>query len=89
MSPRLRISDHALVRFLERAGGLDVEAVRLALADSLARAASAAEQLDARRYTIQADGLRYVVADGVVITVREIGWRSARAEPALSPEDAP
>ena len=36
------ITDHALLRFLERAGGLDVEGLRLTLGSSLTRAHSAA-----------------------------------------------
>ena len=36
------ISDHALLRFLERAGGLDVETIRLMLSRSLERAKKAA-----------------------------------------------
>lgn len=34
----VRVSDHALLRFIERAGGLDVESVRAALQGSLKRA---------------------------------------------------
>lgn len=66
---RLRISDHALLRFLERAGGLDVAAARTALAASLDRAAEAAQAIGAQRYTIKADGLVYRVVDGKLITV--------------------
>jgi hypothetical protein len=64
-----RISDHALVRFLERAGALDVEGLRARLAASLGRACAAADTIDARDYLIQADGLLYVVRDGTVTTV--------------------
>lgn len=80
MNRILRVTDHALVRFLERAGGLDVEAVRAHLAVSLARAAGVADTLHARRYTIQADGLRYVVESGAVVTVLEVGMRAMKAE---------
>jgi hypothetical protein len=65
----LRVSDHALVRFLNRAGGLDTEHVRLLLAASLERAAHAAEQLGLRECEIHADGLVYVVRDRTVTTV--------------------
>lgn len=67
----LSVSDHALVRFLTRAGGFEIEAARTALATSLARAAEAAGKLDAAEYTIHADGLVYVVRAGVVVTVHE------------------
>ena len=65
----LRISDHALVRFLTRAAGAEVEALRARLSASLTRAANAAGRLDAGEYKIVADGLEYVVKDGVVTTV--------------------
>ena len=65
----LRVSDHALVRFLTRAAGAEVEALRARLAASLTRAADAAGRLDAGEYKIVADGLEYVVRNGVVTTV--------------------
>ncbi|MBY6244181.1 hypothetical protein, partial [Methylosinus sp. Sm6] len=66
---RIGVSDHALVRFLERAGGFDVEALRASMEASLARAAAVADALEQTRYTIKCDGLIYVVEQGVVVTV--------------------
>lgn len=65
----IHISDHALVRFLERSGALDVEAVRRALAASLERANRAAQRVGIDDYEIVADGLRYVVRQGILTTV--------------------
>lgn len=65
----LRVSDHALIRFLERAGGLDVEGLRAALAKSFDRAEEAARLVGLADYTIAADGLRYLVRAGVVVTI--------------------
>ena len=65
----IHVSDHALVRFLERSGALDVEAVRRALAASLQRACRAAERAGIDDYEILADGLRYVVREGTLTTV--------------------
>jgi len=65
----LAISDHALLRFLQRAGGLDVEMLRLQLALSLSRATYAAGKIGAARYTIRADGLTYVIRDGRLVTI--------------------
>ena len=65
----LRISDHALVRFLDRAGGLDVEGLRVRIERALARAAMVADRVGARDYAIHADGLTYHVRDGTVVTV--------------------
>lgn len=66
-----RVSDHALLRFLERGAGLDVEALRLRLEDSLARAHQAARSLGTEEYLIKADGLVYVVRGDVVTTIME------------------
>lgn len=62
------ISDHALVRFLQRSG-LDVEAVRAELGRGLARAHGAALEVGAGECVIVADGLKYLVRDRVVVTV--------------------
>lgn len=65
----IRVSDHALIRFAERAGGLDVEALRGALEGSLKRAIDAAGKIGTGDLTISADGLQYVVRNNVVVTV--------------------
>lgn len=66
---KLRVSDHALLRFLERAGGCDVEALRDAVAQSLHRAHIAATSIGAQEYLITADGLSFVVRGDVVTTM--------------------
>lgn len=66
---RLHITDHALVRFLSRAGGHPIEKLRASLVASLARAADAAASLGLTDYRIVADGLEYVVRDGKVVTI--------------------
>lgn len=71
----IRVTDHALLRFMERAGGLDVEAVRTAIGASLDRAADAADRIGMDEYTILADGLAYVVRGGNVVTVLPEGVR--------------
>jgi hypothetical protein len=68
---RLRVSDHALLRILQRAGGLDVETLRAAVEASLKRATIAAGAIGQADYVVTADGLRYVVAGGVLVTVIE------------------
>lgn len=68
---KLEVTDHALVRWLDRTGAFDVEQVRAALASSLERCADAAEQLGTTRYLIVADGLSYLVRDGKLVTVME------------------
>ncbi|WP_316191279.1 MULTISPECIES: hypothetical protein [unclassified Bradyrhizobium] len=66
---RLRVCDHALLRFVERVGGLDVEALRKSLEGSLNRCDLAAARLHAEEMVIIADGLKYIVVKNVVVTV--------------------
>ena len=63
------VSDHALLRFLESAAGLDIEELRERLNQSLARAHAAARNLSGSDYLIKADGLIYVVRGETVTTV--------------------
>jgi hypothetical protein len=65
------VSDHALLRFLERAGGLDIEELRVRLTNSLVRAHAAARTLGKGDYLIRSDGLLYVVRGETVTTVVE------------------
>ncbi|MBW7968155.1 hypothetical protein [Bradyrhizobium sp. BR 10289] len=81
MARPLRVCDHALLRFIERVGGLDVEGLRRHLAESLNRAAGAAEQLGQRDMTIAADGFHYVVVKGVVVTVLTPAMKPKRIRP--------
>lgn len=71
--PPLDVSDHAVLRELERVHGIDVESVRKGIARKTrrGRASGAAGVL--------LDGIRYVLRDGVVITVLD-GSRSLAAE---------
>jgi hypothetical protein len=65
----IRISDHALLRFLERSGAVDTDAFRALLSVSLERGRRAAERAGLSEFSIVADGLKYVVRDGTLITV--------------------
>lgn len=76
----IRVSDHALVRFLDRAAGLDVEQLRAHLQASLERAHDAAVSIGGGDHLILADGLVYVVRSHVVTTVLE---RRGRHENAM------
>lgn len=68
-----RLSDHALLRFLERAGGFDVEAVRKAVEAAFDRAAQLAAELGERDYTVIVGDHRYFVRDGVIVTLLPAG----------------
>lgn len=63
------ISDHALLRFLERGGQMDVEGLRQTLSNSLARAHSAAKALGEVEYLVKVGGATFVVRDSTVVTV--------------------
>jgi hypothetical protein len=74
-----RVSDHALLRFLERAGGLAVEQLRQTLESSLDRAGRAAAQIEASEYLVVVDDLTFVVRSGTVTTILPEGTPGARA----------
>lgn len=65
------VTDHALLRFLERAGGLDVEGVRHAIADALARAHGAARGIGAENFQIRAEGFVWVMHGDKLVTVHD------------------
>lgn len=69
MSAKVHVTDHALVRWLERTGAFEIEALRKALRASLERSVSAADAVGSGRYVVVADGLNYVIEGGVLITV--------------------
>lgn len=64
-----RISDRALLCFLQRAGGMDIEGVRAAMSASLARCHEAAKRLGGGGHLIVSGGMTYVVRGEVVATV--------------------
>jgi hypothetical protein len=65
----LRVSDHALLRYLERGRGIDVEAVRRELVASCDASHRAATAMGGGNHLILADRLIYVVRQGVMTTV--------------------
>lgn len=68
---KIAVSDHALVRWLDRTGLIDLQPIRTAIAASIGRAADAAASIEADEYLILADGLVYVVRNRVLVTVLE------------------
>lgn len=67
---RLRVSDHAVLRYLERFGGFEIDRLRAEIARTVAGAGGT------RPGTVAVDGAAYVVRDGedgpVVTTVMVI-----------------
>lgn len=65
----IRVSDHALIRFIERSGAGNLQQLRDTIAASLERGRRTAERAGIARYSISADGLTYVIEDDVLVTV--------------------
>ena len=63
------VSDHCVLRYLERVRGMDVEAVRKEIVGMVRPAAA----VGAKRVTV--NGFTYVIDKQVVITVVKRGWR--------------
>lgn len=63
------VSDHALLRFLSRAGGFDLEPLRKQMQAALTDASAAAQALGQSRYTVKMDGMIFVVENGVCVTM--------------------
>lgn len=63
------VSDHAMLRWLERVGGLDVEGLRAGLSGSLARAEDTARSMGGGDYTVRFGAAVCVVRAGVLVTV--------------------
>lgn len=59
------ISDHALLRYLERVHGLDVEAMRAHIADRL----DVVVQPGFARQAVCHDGVRYLIVRDTLVTV--------------------
>ena len=72
---RLQVSDHAVLRYMERAMGLDIEALR----QELERKVDAAARAGACGLTV--DGVNFRIVDGVVTTVLELNKRDVRFGP--------
>ena len=66
--PILLITDHAVIRYLERVCGVDIEAVRREI-----RAKASLIQDYPGATGILVDGFRYAVANGAVLTIHDIG----------------
>jgi hypothetical protein len=79
------VTDHAILRYLERAHGIDINAVRHMIADTVREAAQAGAS------GVRHGGLAYRLKDGVVVTVAPISQEplsGAALDPELA-EDLP
>jgi len=76
----LRISDHALVRFMERGLGWEVGEVRRLLRDILA-----SDSGSKHRRTIRFDGLDYIIEGDMLVTVTKPAARKPRHQADYAP----
>lgn len=58
-----RVTDHAVLRYLERVRGFDVESVRAHIAITCAAAASAGAA------SLRAESVKFVITGGAVVTI--------------------
>jgi hypothetical protein len=65
------VTDHALLRWLERVQGIDIEAVRAEIAARAERCVAAAESIGTRpaQYVVLSGDARLIVRQGAVVTV--------------------
>lgn len=75
----IHVTDHAVLRWLDRTGLIDVNALRAGIEARLARSHLAASTLGVDNYLIVADGLVFVVRDNVVTTVANDEGRFSHA----------
>lgn len=68
MSEKLPVSDHALIRYMERIMGLDLENLRSEISNVNV---SAYKQLGDGNYPIHNVKARAVIKDGIIVTVYE------------------
>lgn len=69
----LRVTDHAVIRYLDRVKGLDVEAVRRHIGAVCSGVRTAR--------TVKAEGVEFVISKGCVITVKPPGFLNPRRVP--------
>lgn len=76
MKPTISVTDHAVLRWMERAYDVDVEAVRRRIRECVAHGVEAAESIgQCDQVVVLVDGMRYVVKDRAVVTITRAGRR--------------
>lgn len=66
---KLRVTDHAAMRFLECGVGFDIEMLKRSVSDALDNAFQAGVKLGVSNFLILSGGEVYVVRDGALVTV--------------------
>jgi hypothetical protein len=65
----LRVTDHALLRFLERVHGLELEKLRAELCAKAERGMTAAQSIGGGQYTVLVDGVKFRCFNDRIVTV--------------------
>lgn len=73
------VTDHAVLRWLERACGIDVETVREVISGCCDRG------VEAKAKVIVVDQVKFIAVDGVIVTTLHKRWR-ARSEQKSQPD---
>lgn len=68
------VPDHAVVRYLERAKGVDIEAIRQHIAGLVRRGVAAGGD------AVVIEGVKFVLRENVVVTVLDRRWRSPKRD---------
>lgn len=70
MAALIGVTDHAVVRWIERAHGIDIRALRRQIVSRVERSVDLTERIDPHgNVTVVLDGVRYVVRDHRVVTI--------------------
>lgn len=84
--PIVHVTDHAVVRYLERVENHDIDLVRAAIRGRVDRAAAAARSIGLETCSVIAPEAIYQIADGCVVTVLDAAhpvgrrWHTFRSE---------
>lgn len=73
----LRVTDHCVLRYLERAKGVDIEAIRLHIAELCGPAARVGAA------SLKAEGVAFQISGSTVITTTPIGTTASRTRQAI------
>lgn len=71
--PRIHVTDHAVLRYCELVMGIDVQVVRAEVTKTVA----VAEEHQSCT-AVTSNGLRYVLANDALVTIRTIGSSASR-----------
>lgn len=65
----LHVTDHAVLRFLERVHGLELEKLRAELRAKAERGMTAAQSIGGGHYTLVVDGVKFRCCNDRIVTV--------------------